>query len=146
MKPEYRRLRLNQLTQTLAPFGEAKRQIRPQKGWLRAIREALGITLEQVGHSIGTTRQKILAFEYAEAQDRITLRSLRKVAGAMGCDLVYAVVPQSGTIKELAEQRARGEAAKRVLAVEHSMVLENQAAGNVQEKIEEETKRILKRS
>jgi predicted DNA-binding mobile mystery protein A len=144
MRPRYRELRLRQLERSLAPFEAAKQEVRPKGGWLRAVREALGLSLESVGRSIGTGRQRVKAFEDAEATDRITLRSLKKVAEAMGCELVYALVPKSGSITNLSEERARSEATRRVLAVEHSMALENQAAGNAQEKINEETKRILK--
>jgi predicted DNA-binding mobile mystery protein A len=139
-------LRLNQLTQTLIPFEVAQLPVRPSRGWLRSIREALGLTLEQVGRSMDRARQDVLAFERAEAEDRITLHSLKRVAEAMGCQVVYAVVPKSGTLKELAEKPARAEAAKRILAVEHSMALEAQAVGGVEERIEQETRRILKKS
>ena len=146
MQPQYRELRLKQLAHSLSTFESAKQEVRPQRGWLRAIREALGITLKEIGDSIGVNPSHARSFEKAEAEDRITLRSLKQVAEAMGCELVYAVVPKSGTIRELAEKRARAEAAKRVLAVEHSMALENQATGNVEERINEETRRILNRS
>jgi predicted DNA-binding mobile mystery protein A len=145
MKPEYRDLRLRQLSKSLAAFEVAKSNPRPQLGWLRAIREALGITLNQVGKNMRATRQRIKNFEDAERQDRITLASLRRVAEAMGCELVYAIVPKSGTIVELAEKQAVDEATKRVLAVEHTMALENQAPGDVNKTIVEETKRLLKR-
>jgi predicted DNA-binding mobile mystery protein A len=145
MKPEYREMRLRQLSKSLAAFEVAKTNPRPQLGWLRAIREALGITLNQVGKNMRATRQRIKSFEGAERQDRITLASLRRVAEAMGCELVYAIVPKSGTIVELAEKQAVDEATKRVLAVEHTMALENQAPGDVNKTIVEETKRLLKR-
>jgi hypothetical protein len=67
------------------------------------------------------------------------------VAAAMDCELVYAIVPKSGTITELAERGARAQAAEDVLDVENSMALENQATGNVKELIEKETKRRLKK-
>jgi predicted DNA-binding mobile mystery protein A len=143
MKPRYREVRIRQLERSLGLFTAAKDQVRPAGGWLRAIREALGLSLETVGNAIGTGRQHVKAFENAEATYRITLGSLRKVAEAMGCELVYALVPKSGSIANLSEQRARTEATKRVLAVEHSMALEDQAAGKVEERIKEETKRIL---
>jgi predicted DNA-binding mobile mystery protein A len=146
MKTEFRELRLHQLTQALVPFRDAESAVRPSRGWLRAIRESLGLTLEQVGRAMDRTRQDTLAFERSEAEDRITLKSLRRVAEAMGCELVYAVIPKSGTLRELAERNARQEAAQRVLAVEHSMVLEAQAAGGVDDRIERETRRILKKS
>jgi predicted DNA-binding mobile mystery protein A len=145
MKPEYREMRLRQLSKSLAAFEVARSNPRPQLGWLRAIREALGLTLNQVGKNSRTTRQRIKSFEDAEKQDRITIASLRRVAEAMGCELVYAIVPKSWTIVELAEKPAADEATKRVLAVEHTMALENQAPGDVNETIAEETKRLLRR-
>jgi predicted DNA-binding mobile mystery protein A len=84
--------------------------------------------------------------EKSEAEYRITLGSLREAADALGCQLVYVLVPKSGSIQDLAEERARSKAAENVRAVEHSMALEDQAVGGVPEKIEEETRRILERS
>ena len=145
MKRDFRELRLNQLARTLSAFDTAKQEPRPSRGWLRAIREALGLTLENVGTQMGQSRKRIQEFEEAEAHDRITLRSLRRVAAAMDCELVYAIVPKSGTIAELAERRARAEATRDVLDVEQTMALENQAPGNVDELIEHETKRRLRK-
>jgi predicted DNA-binding mobile mystery protein A len=146
MRPEYRSLRLQQLASSLAAFYEARNIPRPHRGWLRAVREALGLTLEQIGRSISTGRANVQFFENAEANDKITLHSLRRVAEAMDCELVYAIVPKSGTIQELAERRARAEAAKHVNAVEHSMMLEDQASGNTEQLIDEETKRSRKKA
>jgi predicted DNA-binding mobile mystery protein A len=145
MSPPYRRLRLQQLSRSQTVFQAAKEEAPPQHGWLRAIREALGMSVAQVAQRIGVTRGRIFEFEKAEEEDRISLRSLKRVAEAMNCKLVYAIVPKTGTITELAEQRARDEASRRVLSVEHSMALENQASGNVKQLIEDETKRILNR-
>src|SRR6202521_4078757 len=140
MKPEYRDLRLKQLTATLDMFTNAKQTARPLRGWLRAVREALGVSQQEVAIAANVKRQSIIGFEEAEARDRITLRNLRRVADAMGCELVYAIVPKSGSIQELAEQRTRSEAHNRVLAVEHTMALEGQASGGVKEVIDKETK------
>lgn len=145
MRDDFRDLRLRQLTRTLSAFEAAKQETRPQRGWLRAIREGLGLTLENVGKRLGQSRRRVQEFEEAEAKDRITLHSLRRVAAAMDCELVYAIIPKSGTITELAERRARAQAAEDVLDVEHTMALENQATGNVEELIDEETKRRLKK-
>jgi predicted DNA-binding mobile mystery protein A len=144
MKTEFRDLRLSQLTRTLSAFEAAKQVARPQRGWLRAIREGLGLTLDNVGQKLGQSRRRIQEFEDAEAKDRITLHSLRRVADAMDCVLVYAIVPKSGTISDLVERRAREHAEEDVRDVEHTMALENQATGNVEELIDKETKRRLK--
>jgi predicted DNA-binding mobile mystery protein A len=144
MKSQYQDLRLKQLSRSVAPIENARSEVRPRRGWLRTVRKALGMTLKEVGKSMGISPSHLISFEKAEARDRITLYSLKRYADAMGCELVYALVPKSGTFTELAERRARKEALKRVLPVEHSMALENQAPGKVEDKIREETRRILK--
>jgi predicted DNA-binding mobile mystery protein A len=146
MRPEFRKLRINQLEKALEPFTAAKESLRPQKGWLRAIREATGISIRQMASRLRRAPTLVAKLEKSEAEYRITLGSLRDAADALGCQLVYALVPKSGSIQELAEERARTKAAENVRAVEHSMALEDQAVGGVQEKIDEETRRILKHS
>jgi len=145
MKASYQQIRIKQLSRTLARFDRARALPRPSRGWLRAIREALGISLQQVGRRARTTKQGIQSFEQAETRDRITLRNLRRVAEAMDCELIYGVVPKSGTIRDLAEREVRKAATKRVLSVERSMALENQAPGGLKELIDEETKRLTKK-
>lgn len=145
MKPEYRELRLNQLSRNLRSFENGRNVPRPQRGWLRAVRRALGLKLEDVAQVAQTSRQRIFLFEKAESNDQITLRSLRRIANAMDCDLVYAIVPKSGTIMQLAERKERDEATKRVLSVEHSMSLEGQAVGHVKEMIASEMKKSTKK-
>ena len=150
MPGKYKSLRIRQLDHSLKALRGARSLPHPAHGWLKTVREALGLTLDIVGKRSRNSRSDVRSFERAEARDRITLASLRKVAGAMGCELVYAVVPKSpggkiGTFAQLAEAPVRDEARKRVLAVEHSMALEGQASGRVAEKIKEETRRALKK-
>jgi predicted DNA-binding mobile mystery protein A len=146
MPRKYKSLRIRQLDQGLKSLRAARGLARPANGWLRTVREALGLTLDNVGKHSRNSRTDIRAFELAEARDRITLASLRKVAAAMGCELVYTLVPKANaTFEQLAEAPIRDEARKRVLAVEHSMALEGQASGRVAEKIKEETRRLLKK-
>ena len=82
-------------------------------------------------------------FERAEATDRITLGSLRRVADAMGCDLVYALVPKSGSFAELAEHPTRQRAAHDVKSVVHTMALEDQKPENASQLTEDEVQRRL---
>ena len=145
MRDEFRNLRLKQLDRTLKPFRAAAKNPRPQKGWLRAIREAAGIPASEVARTLKTSRQLPVQLEKAEAEDRITLKSLRAAADALGCELVYALVPKANTLHDLVEERARGQAKRHVLGVEHSMALEDQAVGRVDEAVEAETKRLLRK-
>lgn len=144
MKPEFRKLRVKQLERTLNAFSSARNQSRPQKGWIRAIREVTGLTMREVAQRLGGTAPHVAYLEKSEAEYRISLGKLREAADALGCELVYALVPKSGSIQELVESGAKAKAARNVRAVEHTMALEDQAVGNVDEKIAEETKRILK--
>ena len=146
MRPEFRRLRISQLDRALTPFLAAKDTLPPQKGWIRAIREVTGTTVRDLAKKLHKAPSVAAHLEGSEAEYRITLASLRAAADALGCQLVYALVPKSGSIQELAEQGARNKAAENVRAVEHSMALEDQAVGGVEEKINEETKLLLKRN
>jgi predicted DNA-binding mobile mystery protein A len=145
MREEFRNLRLKQLDRTLKPFRAAAKNPRPQKGWLRAIREAAGISASEVARTLKTSRQLPVQLEKAEAEDRITLKSLRAAAQALGCELVYALVPTADTLQNLVEERARAQAKKHVLGVEHSMALEDQAVGRIDEAVEAETRRLLRK-
>jgi predicted DNA-binding mobile mystery protein A len=145
MRNEFRNLRLKQLDRILEPFRAVATTPRPQKGWLRAIREAAGISASEVARTLKTSRQLPLQLEKAEAEDRITLKSLRTAADALGCDLVYALLPRTNTLHDLVEERARAQAKKLVRGVEHSMALEDQAVGRVDEAVEAETMRLLRK-
>ena len=83
MRSAYRGLRLKQLDRSLEPFQAARVVSRPQKGWIRAIREAMGVSAGELGRILGSSRQLPLQLEKAEADDRITLKSLRKAADAL---------------------------------------------------------------
>jgi len=87
-----------------------------------------------------------LQLEKAEAEDTITLKSLRNIANALDCDLTYALVPREGTIREMNESRARTNAREHVSRIEHSMALEDQAAGHIDDAVEAEIQRRVKRS
>jgi predicted DNA-binding mobile mystery protein A len=146
MRSEFRKLRIKQLDRSLEPYRAARKVSRPAKGWIRAIRQALGVSSGELARRLGSSRQLPLQLEKSEAEDRITLKSLRAVAHALDCELVYALVPQADRLlHELVEDRARAEAKRRVLSVEHSMALENQAVGKIDEAIEAETSRLVKK-
>ncbi|WP_213807095.1 mobile mystery protein A [Granulicella sp. dw_53] len=145
MRNEFKDLRLKQLDRSLEPYQAARTAPRPSKGWIRSIRQALGVSSGELGRRLGTSRQLPLQLEKGEAEGRITLKSLRAVANALDCDLVYALVPRAGSMQDLIENRARVEAKKNVLGVEHSMALEDQAVGRIHEALEAETRRLVRK-
>ena len=145
MRSEFQDLRLKQLDRALGAYRATREVPRPSKGWIRSIRQALGVSSGELARRLGTSRQLPLQLEKSEAEDRITLKSLRAAANALDCDLVYALVPRAGSMQELIENRARAEAKGRVLGVEHSMALENQAVGKIDEAVETETRRLVRK-
>ena len=144
MRNDFRQLRSKQLDRALAPLRSVNVP-RPPKGWIRAIREALGLSSAQLAERMKANRSLIVQQEKAEADDRITLKSLRAFANALDCDLVYAFVPRAGSLQELVDARARATAKTNVLGVEHTMALENQASGNLEQAIEAETERLTRK-
>ena len=144
MRTEFRSLRTRQLDRSLQPFLAARAISRPERGWLRAIREAIGVSASELARDMGTTRSLPLLLEKSEAENTITLKSLKAAANALDCELVYALVPRAGAVEELADQRFRAEARKYVADVEHSMALENQAAGHIEEAAQIETDRLAR--
>lgn len=67
---------------------------RPSAGWLKTVRDALGMTLSELAQRLKVTAPAVHSFERAETEDRITLGTLRRSAEAMDCDLVYILVPR----------------------------------------------------
>jgi predicted DNA-binding mobile mystery protein A len=141
MNTEFADLRVQQIDRIIAPFMAGRSYPRPRTGWLRAIRQALGISLSELGERLHASRQLPQQFEKAESEDRITLRSLRAAANALDCDLVYALVPRADSLQQLKEKHLRADAERRVRSVEHSMALENQASGKLDETIDREINR-----
>lgn len=99
---------------------------RPPKGWIRAIRDALGLTARQMARRMGKTHSVVVRLERSEVADAITLGSLRAAAEAMDCTLVYAIVPNR-SLTETARARAASIADAQLGRVHHTMRLEDQA-------------------
>src|SRR5476651_67154 len=99
-----------QLDRRLADIGRfSEYAAKPPRGWIRAIRDALGMTTSQLAKRMGVTQPRISELERAEASGNIGLRSLERAAEAMGCRLVYVLVPLaplSETVRERAERLA----------------------------------------
>lgn len=98
----------------------------PPKGWIRAIRDALGLTVRQLAQRMRKTHSVVVRLEASEVADTITLGSLRAAAEAMDCTLVYAIVPNR-PLTDTARARATAVADARLGRVQHTMRLEDQS-------------------
>lgn len=114
------------LDAALGPFRLAAPQSRPPRGWVRAIRDALGMTSRQLATRMGLSQPTIIDLEKSEEAETVTLKSLRQAAEALDCQLVYALVPRS-PLSDTVRNRARALAQSRVARIHHTMRLEDQA-------------------
>ncbi|HEU5281590.1 MAG TPA: mobile mystery protein A [Gammaproteobacteria bacterium] len=123
------RLTIKQLDRQLKAWRALSVQYgRPKAGWVKTLREALCMTAEQLGTRLGVTRGRVAQLEDAEINDAVTLRALKNAAHAMGCELVYAIVPKKQTsLEALIRAQIERFVDERVGSVHHTMLLENQA-------------------
>jgi predicted DNA-binding mobile mystery protein A len=117
---------------------------RPPRGWVRAIREALGMSAAVLAARLGTTPGAVTRLEQSEAADRIRLDTLRRAADALGCDLVYLLVPRR-PLTATVQDRARDVAREQAAAIEQTMRLEDQATGRTSDLEDRLAARLLER-
>jgi len=115
--------------------------VRPPRGWLKAIREALGMTTAQLGQRLGVAQSRAVAIEQGEAKGTVTLNSLEKAAQALDCRLVYALVPRQ-SLEDAVNKRAALVAKSRLKSTSHSMALEAQGVDAADES--EQLKRLVR--
>jgi predicted DNA-binding mobile mystery protein A len=125
MNVQSRSLVRKQLDQRLQAFTELKKSQPPMRGWIRAIRDALGMTSQQLARRMSVQRQRINALEKGEVAGTATINSIKKAAEAMDCVFVYALVPRD-SLQANVERQARKYAGKLQATVQHSMILEQQ--------------------
>ncbi|MDB5567095.1 MAG: mobile mystery protein [Tardiphaga sp.] len=141
MKASIRSRARKVLDDRLAPGEQVRTEIRykpPAKGWIRAIRDALGMSSEQLARRVSLRSQSIDDWEKAEANGSIQLKTLRRAADALDCTLVYALVPKT-SLENAVHSRARRIAMRDLGRVAHTMKLEDQATddSDLEEQISE---------
>jgi len=109
----------------LLSYREAAVRARPPLGWVRAIRDALGLTTRQLAARMGVSQPTVLAVERGEVAGTVSLNTLRQAAAAMDCQIVYALVPNA-SLEEIVQARARKLAEEQLARASHTMRLEGQ--------------------
>jgi len=133
--PAIARESLDQWFKTMLPVGErpADRLERPPKGWILAIREALEMSQAQLAARLGVSRPRVAQIEDSEIADALTLKTLRHVAEALDCKLVYALVPNK-PLEATVRERKASVAKSLMWSLEQTMRLEAQDKGALSEK------------
>jgi predicted DNA-binding mobile mystery protein A len=106
MRDKERNLVRRKLDKELKYYRWAGKEENPTQGLLRTVRKALGIPAAEILKEVGVSPSVLFRLEQSERRGTISLKGLDRVAQAMGCKLVYAIVPREGnTLEELAERR-----------------------------------------
>lgn len=113
---------LDKRFRALRPFAKMSR---PPKGWLRAVRDALGMTTAQCAKRLGVSQPRVVELEKSEISGTVTLNTLQRAAEALGCKLVYAFIPVR-PLEDVVRSQAEAVAARQLDAVRHTMRLEDQ--------------------
>lgn len=134
MNREYKAIRLQLLDAAVTSAADFARLARPSTGWVRAVREGLGLSLRAFASRLGMTAPSAQDLERNEARGAITLATLERAAAALHCRVVYALVPtqQGETFTEL-EKRISPDF-RLIRDTEHSMRLEAQDVGGTEER------------
>lgn len=125
MKSQQKHLVREQLEKTVSHLACMRHVQRPVRGWLRSVREALGMSGKQFADRLGVSPPRITALEKSEQSGSATINTMRQAAEALDCVFVYAVIPREDlhtTVRKQAESLARS----RMNRVSHSMLLEEQ--------------------
>lgn len=137
-------LSIQQLEDHLRFLRGASGIARPPGGWIRAIREALGMTNAQLAKRVKRRPQTVLDLQQRESAQTIQLNTLRELAEGMDCELVYAVVPRK-PLEQTVRERAEAVARRMLRRTGHSMELERQGIGvrEVTRALDREIERLL---
>lgn len=145
MQPQQKHLIRAQLDKTVENLACLRATPRPVKGWLRSVREALGMTSRQLAARLGGSPPRITALEKSEQNGSATIKTMRQAAEALDCVFVYAVIPRASFNSTLHRQAER-LAKKRLAGVAHSMLLEAQqlSADEQQKAFEAEVEVVMR--
>lgn len=113
------------LDQRLAEWKPVSEFACPPHGWIRAIREAIGMTAAQLAARLKVSQPRVFALEKAEVRGALTLETISRTAQALNCTFVYALVPNT-TLENMVSEQVRKKVFEQLAPVNHTMKLEAQ--------------------
>jgi len=136
-----KKIQIAQLESRMKLFSPTIQFPNPPTGWVKGLRLALGMSLQQLASKLSMTKQSVHSIEMREKEGTISLKSLRETAKALDMDLVYGFVPKDGSLNKYIENKSRSLAEKIVLQTSHTMKLEDQenSKQRIKKAIEERT-------
>lgn len=105
----------------------------PKQGWIRTIREALGMSSAQLGKKAGLGQPRISRLEHAEKTGDLKVSSLQKIANAFGMRFVYGFVPEA-SLEDMVRKQAEKIVLGRMERLDKTMRLEQQGLSDEEKK------------
>lgn len=99
--------------------------ILPTTGWIKSIREALGMTTADLAKRVNLDQSRITRLENSEIEGDLKISSMKKIAAGLNMKFVYGFVP-SESLEKIVQDQARKIAMKRLEKLDHTMRLEGQ--------------------
>jgi predicted DNA-binding mobile mystery protein A len=128
----------------LNPFSVLKSEIKPDNGWVNAIRISIKMSLRQLGERLDITPQGVRDLEKREKDGAITINTLREVGRVLDMDLVYGFISRHNSLEDMIEERAREIAEEDVLKTRQTMQLDNsrKSENDIKKAIQQKTYEI----
>lgn len=120
-------LTIQQLDETMQGVRGIQSLFTPRNSWISALRQGLGMSARQFGERLGISQPGVVRLEKSEASGSITLKTLERAAAGLGCRVVYAIVPEGGTLADMRMKQARKKAEQVSAYTQGHMALEDQA-------------------
>ena len=121
-----KKLARKQLDKTLQQFQVLGGTKLPRRGWVRTIRNALGMSARQLAARLGISQQRVAQIEKHEMAGGLTIKAMQKVAEGLDCRFVYGFIPYD-SLEATVSRQARRVALRRLDRASHTMDLEDQA-------------------
>ena len=138
------RLIIEHLDAKILELKKVENLVIPSSGWVYSIRQALGMSMRQLGNRMGITPQSVKEIEAREQNETISLKVLRQFGKSLNLKLIYGFIPQSGDLEDIIEKRAYELAMEIVNRTSISMKLEDQEnnPARIQKAIKEKANEI----
>ncbi len=123
-----------QLEASLQRFKPLRAVNIPKKGWIRAIRDGLGMTARHLAIRLGVAQQAVARIEKDELTGSVTIKTMQRIAENLDCVFVYGFVPYS-SLEDTIRKQARIIAMNRLTQASQTMMLENQMLSDEENEI-----------
>lgn len=134
-----------QVTRRIESLRSIKEKASVREGWIKYMRTALGLTLSDLAKLASLSTASVAQAERRETEGQVSLSTLKKMADAMECELVYAFVPKKD-LNTMIHDKAFDKARKTLNLADLHMKLEDQkVTGDEKERIERLAKKFIEK-